>query len=175
MRLSYIRCYWTIGVFCQTLQSTFRGPLSLLLATTTKLESAQLYASASVLISKTSLFPSVTDRWTISNPFDPSLYSTCMVKLENGCVQKLRKREYTVCERTCTHGQTDRISFDHIMWGSLRLAPIILILQLSVCACVRACVCTSGKVTGSYLTRIKNLAFFASVSFDSTEAVDRNS
>ena len=44
---------------------------------------------------------------------------------------------------------------------------IILILQLSVRP--------SRKVTGSYLTRVKNHAFFASVSFDVTEAVDGNS
>ena len=41
---------------------------------------------------------------------------------------------------------------------------IILILQLSVRP--------SGKVTGSYLTRVKKLVFFATLSFYVTEAVD---
>ena len=40
---------------------------------------------------------------------------------------------------------------------------------------VRASVCTSGKVTGSYLTRVKNIAIFASVIFHVTEAADQNS
>ena len=52
---------------------------------------------------------------------------------------------------------------------------IILILQLSIRACVRVCVRTSGKVIGSYLTREKKIAFFTSVRFDVTEAVDRDS
>ena len=58
---------------------------------------------------------------------------------------------------------------------NIELTIIILILQLSVHACVRASVRPSGKVIGSYLTRGKKLAFFASLSFDVTEAVDRNS
>ena len=43
-----------------------------------------------------------------------------------------------------------------------------------VCACVRACV-RPESITGSYLTSVKKLAFFASLNFDVTEAVDRNS
>ena len=42
-------------------------------------------------------------------------------------------------------------------------------------ASVRVSVRPSGKVTGSYLTRVNKLAFFASLSFDITEVVDRNS
>ena len=37
-----------------------------------------------------------------------------------------------------------------------------------VCLCVRP----SGKVTGRYLTLVKKLAFFASLSSDLTEVVD---
>ena len=40
---------------------------------------------------------------------------------------------------------------------------------------VRLSVCTYGKVTGSYLTRVKKVTILSSLSFDVTEAVDRNS
>ena len=39
--------------------------------------------------------------------------------------------------------------------------------------CVRVCV-RPESITGSYLTPVKKLVFFASLSFDVTEAVDRN-
>ena len=46
---------------------------------------------------------------------------------------------------------------------------VILSLQLSVRLSV------PGSITGSDLTRVQKLAFFASLSFDVTEAVDRKS
>ena len=51
---------------------------------------------------------------------------------------------------------------------------IILSLQLCVRACVRACV-RPESITGSHLTPVKKPAFFASLSFDVTEAVDQKS
>ena len=36
-------------------------------------------------------------------------------------------------------------------------------------------VCMTAKVTGSYMTRVKNVAFFASLHFNVTEGVDWNS
>ena len=66
-------------------QSLFRGPLSVLLVTTSAYRALNSTLVLAFSSSRTSLFLSVMDRWTFSNPLDPSLYSTCMAKLEPGC------------------------------------------------------------------------------------------
>ena len=124
-----IRC----GAFCQTLQSMFkslRGPL--LLATSSayralSLESAQLYASASILVCAEAELVSF-HLWRIDRR--SPIYNTRLVnesylfadfltfvlivdkldvvKLEHRCLRIIRTRVYyMVWERTCTHGQTD--------------------------------------------------------------------
>ena len=59
-----------------------------------------------------------------------------------------------------------------IMDLQVKVSSIIIILSLLLCVCASV---RPERITRSNLTPVKKLAFFASLSFDVTEAVDRKS